>query len=164
MGCGANPDDLIFETNYMKALELSEELRKPIFLNFTCFACFGEDEFMDNLIHSKEIQKALNEDFITTLLYVDDRREAVEADTINLSKIQFTENGKEILKSGNSKGRINSVIQIDIFKRGSQPTYVIINHENEIIVESFGYTARNSEYFLEKLEEGLRKYKTENSF
>jgi hypothetical protein len=42
------------------------------------------------------------------------------------------------------------------FNRQSQPLYVILDSKENILVEPFGYTARNVHFFLEKLNQGLK--------
>ena len=69
VGCQPTPDELIYEQNYLKGLELSAKMNKPIFLHFTGFACMAYNEFEKDLITSKEILKTLNDEFITCLLY-----------------------------------------------------------------------------------------------
>lgn len=159
IGCRANPDNLKTERNFLKGIELSKELNKPIFLHFTGYSCVGYNEFYNDLITSRKIQERLNKEFITIELYVDDKGEIEISDTLNLHKIKFSEDGIERIKKSKTIGNINAAIQIDWLKSNSQPTYLIIDAERNILVEPFGYTKRNRKYFLTKLDEGLKEFK-----
>ena len=64
------------------------------------------------------------------------------------------------MKNSKTIGDLYSSIQADWLKSNSQPTYLIIDSSQNILVKPFGYTNRNREYFLMKLEEGIRKLKT----
>ena len=159
IGCEANPDNLKAERNFLKGIELSKELNKPIFLHFTGYGCVGYNEFYNDLITSREIQEKLNEEFVTIELYVDDKRKIQIGDTLNLHKIEFSDEGVERIKKSKTIGNINAAIQIDWLKSNSQPTYLVLDTERNILVEPFGYTKRNRKYFLAKLDEGLKEFK-----
>ena len=159
IACQANPDNLKYERNYLKGLEISAELNKPILIHFTGWGCVSYDEFKYDLITSREIQERLNNEFVTVQLYVDDRNEIQVIDTMNLHKIEFTEKGKERIRKAKTIGNINAVIETDLFESNSQPLYVIIDSKRNILIEPFGYTHRNRKYFLAKLDEGIRKFK-----
>ena len=160
--CDVSPDNLKIELNFMTGLEQSKDLNKPIFLHFTGFGCVGYNEFYNDIVTSRNIQEKLNEEFITIELYVDDKREIQVSDTLNLYKIKLSNEGRNIVKNSKTIGDLYSSIQVDWLKSNSQPTYLIIDSSQNILVKPFGYTNRNREYFLMKLEEGIRKLKTKN--
>lgn len=159
LSCKANPDNLKSERNFLKGIKLGKELNKPIFIHFTGHGVVGYNEFYNDLITSTEIQKKLNEEFVTIELYVDDSREIQIGDTLNLHKIDFSDEGRERIKKSKTIGNINIAIQLDWLNSISQPTYVIIDTERNILVEPFGYTKRNRNFFIAKLDEGLIEFK-----
>ncbi len=156
--CNANPGNLKYAKNFLRGLEKSEELDKPIFLNFTGYGCIGYDEFMNDLVTSNKIQNILNSKFITIQLYVDDRKEIQKSDTLDLHKIHFSKEGQIALKKAKTVGEINSAIEIEFYKTNIQPYYVIMDAERNNLIEPFGYTHRNRELLISKLEKGLEEY------
>jgi hypothetical protein len=56
-------------------------------------------------------------------------------------------------------GAINALLEADLFKRNTQPLYLITDSELNILVEPFGYTKQNKVLFLAKLNEGLKMFK-----
>ena len=161
-GCHAKPEDLIFEKNYLKGLELSAKTNKPIFIHFTCFGCFGYNEFEYDLITSKEIQETLNEEFITIQLYVDDKRPIDTNDTLNFNLLGFSEEGQKKINKATNKGHLNATIQIEKYNMNAQPWYVIIDKNERALIEPFGYTSRNKDYFLSQLKSGVEEFKNKN--
>jgi len=158
-GCDANPKNFKFEAGLLKGIEKGRELNKPIFICFTGYACIGYDEFKYDFITSKQIQKKLNEDFVSVLLHVDDKKLIDKKDTINLEKELFRNHSAERIRKSKNIGNINAAIEIELFHQNSQPLYVILNPEKEVLIEPFGYSRRDRKLFLTKLEEGLDKFK-----
>lgn len=159
IGCQANPNELNAERNILKGIQLSMELKKPIFLHFTCHGCVGYNEFYKDLITSRKILNKLNEEFVVIELYTDDNGKIHTNDTLNLHKIKVFQEGREKIKNAKTIGNINTIIEADWLKRYSQPLYLITDSELNILVEPFGYTQKNRVFFLAKLEEGLKEFK-----
>lgn len=162
MGCQSNAEQFIYETDLKKGLELGAKNRKPIFIYFSCFGCMGYDEFMNSLISSDEIFDQLDEEFISVILYVDDKSKLDNSDLKYLKKLGFVENSDDVIESILTKGKLNHFIQVNKFGNNVQPMYSIINSKGEILIEPFGYTQRSQQLFLEKLNEGLMRFDFEN--
>lgn len=157
-GCSADPRNLKTVSNYAEGRQLSREAGKPVFLHFTCHGCMGTDEFHQNLVTSRSIQRTLNEDFITILLYVDDRRPLTPSDTLNCRTIGLSEIGLEQARRAATVGAFNAVLQTDLFHAAYQPMYTVLHPNGKILVPPFGYTAKDRVFFLKKLEAGIGLY------
>jgi len=148
--------------DYSQGIEEAKKQDKPILLYFTAYGTMAYDEFKRDLINSEQIRSTLNNYFITIFLYVDDRAELTEIEIQNFDKLQLQETFKKKLLTAKTKGQMNSIIQLAMVDKFFQPMYLILNTKKEILIEPFGYTRRNKEYFLNKLAAGLRRFKKEN--
>lgn len=157
IGCKANPDHLKFETNYLKALDLSSKTNKPIFVNFTGYT-LGYDVFFNDFCTSHKIQDLLNEKYITLLLYTDDVSAFNRSDTIGLSAHFKYLKGKETLNKANSVGQVNLSIELGQFNTNFQPYYLVLNSDEELLIEPFGYT-RDRNFFINQLKKGLEAHR-----
>jgi thiol:disulfide interchange protein DsbD len=159
LGCKAKQDDLDAKTNLVEGIEWSKALDRPIFLHFTGYGSVGYNEFYNDFIPSSDVKKILNEAFVTIELHVDDRRAIQTSDTLNLFKFKFSDEGKERISKAKTIGDINAAIEIDWLKTNTQPLYLVVDSALNILVEPFGYTQHNRQFFLSKLDEGLNTYK-----
>lgn len=157
IGCKANPDHLKFETNYLNALDLSAKTNKPIFVNFTGHT-LGYDVFFNDFCTSHQIQDLLNEEYITLLLYTDDVNGLNALDTIGLGAHFKYLKGQEILKKANTVGQVNLSIEVGRFNANFQPYYLVLNSDEELLIEPFGYT-RDRDFFINQLKKGLEVHR-----
>jgi hypothetical protein len=159
LGCNANPDDLKSESSFFQGIDISRRLKRPILLTFNGYGTMSTNEFNEELITSKKILKKLNEEYVTIQLRVDDSTNIQERDTLNMHKFQFSEETNRMLRKATTMAKINIAIQVGWFKSNAQPLYVIIDSDRNILVEPFYYTSGNRTLFLNKLDEGLRRFK-----
>jgi len=155
--CNANPDELKFVENYWDGLKLAQEKDKPIFLHFTCHGC-APHELMDHFATSKKIQQKLNNEFITVFLYVDERKRLDKLDFEKIENSTLSEEDKKEFLALKTTSRVNSLLERKIFKNTSQPLYVVIDSDEQILIEPFGYIKKDRRLFLKKLNEGLKKW------
>ena len=157
-GCKANPDKLMYRINIFEALELGKTQNKPILIHFTWHGA-SYNEFYNDLLVSKKIQEVLNNEYITLQLYVDDKTKLELRDTLGISNIIKSEKSK--LRIGKSKtiGNINNALEMDLINSNTQPQYVIVNSDLELLTKHFGYTSGDKRYFIKKLKEGLINFK-----
>ena len=160
-GCQVDPKDLNPTQNLFQGITQSKASVKPMLIYFTCYACMGYNEFHNDLIQSQAIFNKLNEEFVTVELYVDDKKPIQEADTIKINEIIESERGAAMLKQAKTIGNINATIQMELINNNAQPYYVITDSELNILVDPFGYTNKNQQFFLEKLELGIAESRKE---
>ena len=98
-----------------------------------------------------EVFDVLNEEYILISLYVDDRKELPEAAQFNYLK------PKGGIKPIETIGDKWATFQTLNFKNNSQPFYVLLDNDVNLLNEPVGYTPNESEY-LTWLQEGLTKF------
>lgn len=123
--------------NYDDLLKKSIELKKPLLLYFTGYACVNCRKIEHNLLSDSKIYEQLINDFHFVSLYVDDKK-----------KLPEDEQTISILHDKPIKyiGQKHSELQISKFKINTQPYFVIIDNEGNK-VNSIGYV-RDAELFI----------------
>ena len=126
--------------DYDEAIEYSKKVNKPIFLDFTGFACENCRLMEHNVWSKPHILDMLKNDFIIVSLFVDSKYQLNENDWLN--------SGDKIIKQLGSK---NLHIQTEKYNNAAQPLYVIINSDEKILSGPIGYCSEDDFYqFLKK--------------
>jgi len=137
--------------DFEDGLKHAQETNKPILLDFTGWACVNCRKMEETVWVENEIYTIIKEDYVLISLYVDDRKELPKA-------LQF-----DYLKSNGKVKKIKTVgdkwatFQAVNFKTASQPYYVLMSPELEILHEPQQYTDKDTYY--KWLKEGLKKFK-----
>ena len=127
--------------DYDEALQYSSLTNKPIFLDFTGFACENCRLMEHNVWSKKRILEVLRNDVIIVSLFVDSKYQLDENDWI------YDKNNKLIKQLGLK----NLSLQSEMFKNAAQPFYVIIDNSENILSGPIGYCSENDFYkFLKK--------------
>jgi len=134
-----------------KGLEAAREQNKPIILDFTGWACVNCRKMEEQVWSEPEVFEMLNEEYILISLYVDDRKELPAEAQFNYMK---PKGGIKPIKTIGDKW---ATFQTLNFKNNSQPFYVLLDNEVNLLNEPVGYTPKSSEY-LEWLKDGLVKF------
>ncbi|MBO2544621.1 thioredoxin family protein [Salegentibacter sp. BDJ18] len=134
-----------------KGLEAAREQNKPIILDFTGWACVNCRKMEEQVWSNPEVFDVLNEEYILISLYVDDRKELPEKAQFNYLK------PKGGIKPIETIGDKWATFQTLNFKNNSQPFYVLLDNDVNLLNEPVGYTPNESEY-LTWLQEGLAKF------
>lgn len=116
--------------DYDDLLNKSIELKRPLLLYFSGYACVNARKIEHNVLSNSLITEKLKNDFYFVNLYVDDKKSLPE----NEQK-ESKRNGKLIKYVGQK----HSELQIDKFKNNFQPYFVIIDENGNKIKEQ-GYT------------------------
>lgn len=124
--------------DYEEGLAYAEEAGKPILIDFTGHTCVNCRKMEENVWIESEVQERLKNDYVLISLYVDDRRELPEEEQFR------TESGKLI----NTIGEKWSHFQTEKFKANSQPYYVLLDHNGELLAKPRGYDPDVEEYIL----------------
>jgi thiol:disulfide interchange protein len=134
--------------DYDQAVQLSKELHKPIFIDFTGWNCVNCRQMEQNVLPDPEVLKRLQNDFIILQMVIDDKTELPKAEQYN-SPVQR----KDITTLG------GKWLDLEISKYGSnaQPYYVITNEKGEALVKPIGATDIKS--FISYLDSGVAAYK-----
>ena len=135
--------------DYEQALRVSKELKKPIFVDFTGHGCTNCREMENRVWSDPEVLKRLRENFVLLALYVDDK-------VIELPKEEWyiNKSGKEV----KLLGKKNTEIQTEKFGTNSQPYYVILDSDGNLLISPRAYNL-DIEEFNKFLDSGAEAYK-----
>ena len=137
--------------DFEEGLAAAKAANKPILLDFTGWACVNCRKVEENVWSNPAIYKLLKEDYILISLYVDDRKELPETAQFNFKRA----NGQ--LKEITSVGDKWATFQTVNFKTASQPYYVQLTSEFEILNRAKQYT--DIDTYLAWLQEGIINFK-----
>ncbi len=136
--------------DYYEGLDYAKKNNMPILLDFTGYGCVNCRKTEEHIWVKDNIWEKINTDFVLISLYVDDREKL-----------------KEILVSKHTQKKIRNVgnkwadFQIVNFEQNSQPLYVMMNADEEVLAKPRGYREGADKYF-EFLDCGLTTYKESN--
>jgi thiol:disulfide interchange protein DsbD len=133
---------------YKQALDCAKQQNKPIFVDFTGHGCVNCREMEASVWKNPAVLKRLQDNFIIFSVYVDDKTELPENEWV-LSRVDG-----ELKKT---LGKINADFQIYNFNENSQPVYVILNHEGEVMNGTRSYN-KDIDAFVQFLDEGSNKF------
>ena len=156
--------DNIKTKDYFQALQLSNQYRKPILVDFTGMACVNCRKLEDNVWSNKSIDSIIKKDYILAQLYVD-KRKSVPLEVINkLDQYGYIIGSKEI----NTIGDKWMTLQEQTFVKNTQPLHVILMpcsegdaiYNEKILGPVLAYKdANNVDYYFEWLLKGVENYK-----
>ena len=129
----------------------SVENNKPILLDFTGWACANCRRVEENTWSEPKVYDMINNEFILISLYVDDRSDLNQDQIIILKD----KNGNE--KTLKKVGEKWSAFQTINFKNNSQPYYVLLSPNLEVLNKPIQYT--DTDTYQSWLSEGLENFK-----
>jgi len=135
--------------DYEQGLACARALNKPVFIDFTGHGCVNCREMEANVWSDPRVLRILQEEYLIIALYVDDKTSLPESEWVT-----STYDGK-VKKT---IGRKWADFQISKFNVNAQPFYVLMGHNNEVLVQPRAYNL-NVDEFVKFLEEGVRSFK-----
>ncbi len=134
-----------------EGLEVARAENKPIILDFTGWACVNCRKMEEQVWSNPEVYDVLKNEYILISLYVDDRLELPEHEQFNYVR------EKGGIKKIRTIGDKWATFQTVNFKNNSQPFYVLLGPDVELLNQPVGYTPNEEEY-LNWLRQGLEKF------
>ena len=134
--------------DYSEGLQAAKTINKPILLDFTGWACVNCRKIEENVWSKPEIYEILSNDVVIVSLYVDDRKKMSENEQFNF---KFNDGTLKKIKSIGDKW---STFQSYNFSSASQPFYVLLSNNEEILNPPIQYT--NAENYFNWLKNGLK--------
>jgi len=125
---------------------------KPVMIDFTGWACVNCRKMEEQVWSQEDIFKVISEDYVLISLYVDDRKELPVDQQFNYLKP--TGDTKAIETVGDKWATFQTVN----FENNSQPYYILLDTELNLLNSPVGYTPDAEEY-LDWLKTGLENYK-----
>ncbi|RIA10438.1 thiol:disulfide interchange protein DsbD [Flavobacteriaceae bacterium MAR_2010_72] len=135
-----------------EGLAAAKQENKPIMLDFTGWACVNCRKMEEQVWSTSNVYEILNQDYIIISLYVDDRKELPDEDQFQYLKP--TGGVKKIKTIGDKWATLQTVN----FQNNSQPFYVLLNHDFELLNHTIAYTPNSDEYY-NWLKTGLENFK-----
>ena len=133
--------------DYAAAVAFAKQNHKIILLDFTGWACVNCRKMEENVWTNPEVQEFFKNNCIITSLYVDDR-------TALPSNQQFVfKNADQSTKNILTQGDKWTMFESENFKQVSQPLYVMLNENEELLNKPIAYTS-DPKLFLEWLKCG----------
>jgi thiol:disulfide interchange protein DsbD len=138
--------------DFEEGLAFAKKENKPILLDFTGWACANCRKMEENVWSESDIYPIINEEYVLISLYVDDRKELSEEEQFDF---QY-ESGR--IKHIETVGQKWGTFQTINFNAASQPYYVLLSPDLEILNNAVQYTDRDT--YKAWLNKGLKKFKS----
>lgn len=138
--------------DFDEALAHAKEVNKPLLLDFTGWACVNCRQMEETVWTDEEVKRILEEDFVLVSLYVDDK---VELPLDQQGVFEFEADGKSKKKKIKTIGNKWATFQTHVFNNNSQPYYVMLTPDGELMGNPVGYTP-DVETYKEYLKCGLK--------
>jgi thiol:disulfide interchange protein len=126
--------------DFDEGFAFAKATNKPILLDFTGWACVNCRKMEENVWSNPKVYEVLKNEYVLISLYIDDRKELPKEDQF---KVKMNENH---LKSIETIGDKWSTFQYLNFQTASQPYYVTISNQLEILNEAKQYTSTDEYY------------------
>ena len=138
--------------DYSKALALAKEQNKPILIDFTGWACVNCRKMEENVWTDPAVSTFIKENFILVSLYVDDKEMLPVEKRFKYTSKAGTE------KQINSVGDLWATFQAENFNQVTQPLYVVMSPDQQLLSNPVGYTP-NPQTYLQWLQCSVTKGK-----
>jgi thiol:disulfide interchange protein DsbD len=147
-GAHEGPHDILAFVDYEKGMAYAKQVNKPVLIDFTGHACVNCRKMEDYVWSDPQVLSILKNEVVLISLYVDDKRE------LPLSE-QYTskETGKKIKYIGQKW----SDFQLKNYKANAQPFYVLINHQEEMLIDPSAYNP-DIQAYIDWLKAGIAKF------
>ncbi len=145
---GHCPHNLNCYDDYDTGMAYAKSIGKPVMVDFTGWSCVNCRKMEDNVWSDPEVLKRLSDKYVLISLYVDDKAE------LPIEK-QYTSklSGKKITTTGKRW----SDLQATTYNTNSQPYYVLLDNNANLLATPRGYTPDIKTY-TKYLDEGLCRY------
>ncbi|MGB0949919.1 MAG: protein-disulfide reductase DsbD family protein, partial [Marinirhabdus sp.] len=150
-GTGA-PLGLTAYKDFDEGLAVAKASGKPIMIDFTGWACVNCRKMEEHVWSRDDIFATINEEYVLISLYVDDRRDLEQTEQFNYSRPQ---GGTKKIKTVGDKW---ATFQTLNFKNNSQPYYVLMAPNLNLLNKPIGYTPDANEYLF-WLKQGVENFK-----
>lgn len=136
--------------DYEQALAAAKRSGKPLFIDFTGHGCVNCREMEARVWSEAPVLQRLKEDFVMVALYIDERYELPEEEWYT------SEYDGKVKKT---IGKQNADFQITRFNNNAQPYYVILDHNEELLIKPKAYdtTVQNFVEFLDEAKEEFQR-------
>ncbi len=142
--------------DFDKGMTEAKRLNKPVLLDFTGWSCVNCRKMENDVWRQKKVYDLLQNEVVLISLYVDDRAELSEEEQFVVS---YRENHQKEIRTIGDKW---SAFQVLNFGYLSQPFYVLISPEYQILNSPIQYT--DSESYFRWLDDAIQNFKAKYEF
>ncbi|MFN3137160.1 MAG: protein-disulfide reductase DsbD family protein [Allomuricauda sp.] len=136
--------------DFEEGVAYAQEVNKPILLDFTGWACVNCRKMEENVWSDSSVYPLLKDEYVLISLYVDDRKELPDSE-----KFDFKYDSGRV-KAIETIGQKWGTFQTINFNAASQPYYVLMSPELEILNEAVQYV--DVDTYEDWLKSGLEKH------
>ena len=147
-GAHLGPHDIISFEDYDLGMAYAKTVNKPVMLDFTGKACVNCRKMEDYVWADPKVLQILDTDVVLVSLFVD-FKEKLPKEEQYTSKIT----GKKIRSVGNKWSEFQTVK----YGTNTQPYYVMLNHQEEMLSTPYAYNS-SIDAFYEWLKDGVSKF------
>lgn len=148
------PQNIWVFHDYDKALAHAKKVNKPLMLDFTGKACVNCRKMEQQVWSDPSIKSKLADDVVLASLYVDLRKELPDDEKVTVD----LGNGRS--KKLRTVGDKWAVMQELRYKINAQPYYVLLDHNEEMLVEPANYQDYGEiDLFNDWLDRGIKEFK-----
>ena len=137
--------------DFEEGLEAAEKENKPIFIDVTGHGCVNCREMESRVWTDSEVKNLMKE-YVVIALYVDDRTSLPESKWIKNDKTG------EVYKT---VGQANDYIANTLYNTSTQPTYILLQPNGEILTEETMNYDLEVKNFTRFLQNGLTKFQNQ---
>jgi thiol:disulfide interchange protein len=134
------PQNLSCFKDLQEGLAYARQLKKPVMLDFTGHACVNCRKMEEHVWPRPAVYQRLKNDYVVISLYVDDKRELPTSQQLEVPKIN---GGTRKLRTVGQKW---SYFQTEYFQTNSQPFYVLLSPDGQLLNTPVGYTPDVKDY------------------
>ncbi len=145
------PHGLLAFTDYEEGMEAARAAGKPVFLDFTGLGCANCRKMEANVWSDPQVLHRLRDDFVKISLFVDDRTRLPESE-------QFVSDAMGRERNIRTIGQKWSVFQAERYGANTQPYYVILDHEENMLAPAYGYDSSIAR-FIRFLDTGINNFR-----
>lgn len=142
--------------DFDEGLAYANKVNKPVFLDFTGWACTNCKKMEASVLSDKEVMKRLNNDFVMISLYVDDKTSLPEAEQF-VSRVGDSE--KKIKTIGNK----NNNLQEKKFNTTGVPFYALVDTAGNALGKPKAGYDPDVQNFLQFLDNGLKEFENRSA-
>ncbi len=144
------PHGLLAFNDFEEGMAAARKAGKPVFLDFTGLGCTNCRKMEANVWSDPRVQEMLRNDFVKISLYVDDRTSLPESE-------QFVSTALGRERNIRTVGQKWSVFQAERYGINTQPYYLILDHDENLLAPAYGYDTSIPKY-IEFLETGKNNF------
>lgn len=144
-----------FKNDYDHALAYAKKVGKPLMIDFTGFQCANCRKTEDFIWPDAGVTKRLNNDVVLVSLYVDDK---AKLDPKDYMTVFWFGQEREITTVGDKF----KYMEETLYKQSTQPLYILIDHNEQLLGNPRGYKSGIPEYTA-WLDEGINEFKKRSS-